>query len=358
MISIDRLKKGLYWEKAWKLVEGCAKVSPGCDNCWSETETAMHCNHPNEKISSRACLVIDPLTGKFDDTHLRVDNLDLPLRTKTPTVFAIWNDLYHEDVPDEFRDRAYAVMALCPQHVFLVLTKRAERMAEYFYKTDAVFTDADEENFYFPFHNVWHGVSAENQGMADQRIPHLLKIPGKRFVNLEPMLGAVDLRHFTQYDGTNDDDFFEKNGWGYNSYSGGFIGGDDSIYDPQCGIHAVLLGGESGKNSRPLHPSWARSIRDQCQLSNVPFFLKQNGEWAPHEVVFEHRYSSRSVLVATWFADQWLTGSENPTHDGGYPEDEPDVWRVGKKKAGRTLDGKLHDDLPWQDEMIAIHIGF
>lgn len=265
-----RREKGLYWDRAWKLCEGCAKVSAGCDNCWSEQETVMRCGHPNTKIRERARAAVHLAQIPRDKTMfdgrivLRHDNLDMPLRVKTPTVFAVWNDLYYEDVPDDFRDRAYAVMALCPQHTFLVLTKRAERMARYFagltvqrvcenYNGDMDETADIATNFrkYWPLPNIWHGVTAEHQSAADERIPHLLRVPGKRFLSLEPMLSGINLH----------------------AAAGHLID-----------IHAVLLGGESGKGARPMHPDWARSVRDQCAEAGVPLFFKQSSGVRPEKL--------------------------------------------------------------------------
>ncbi len=235
---------------------------------------------------------------------MREDNLDLPLRTKKPTVFSIWNDLYHEEVTDEFRFKAYDVMSMCPQHTFLILTKRAALMAEFFNEIFGFGIDK----------NVWHGISAENQQTADERIPYLLKFPGKRFLSIEPMLGSIDFNL----------------GWNLHLIEK---------------INAVLLGGESGKNARPMHPDWARTVRDLCAEAGVPFFFKQWGEWAPIEAILTDLRGMRSA--ATWFADQWIFEKEDIGGDGSYEEFEPDVWRVGKKKAGRLLDGVIHDGLPW-----------
>ena len=328
----ERRGKGLFWDRAWKLVEGCSKVSPGCDNCWSEMETIMRRNHPNTAISDRAkaALHLAQIPGdktRFDGrVVLRTDNLDLPLRTKKPTVWAIWNDLYHENVPDDFRDKAYVVMALCPQHTFLVITKRAERMAEYFSDNcspraawriqEAGKRMIDAQQFFgydYPLPNVWHSVTAENQQAANERIPHLLKVPGKRFVSIEPMLGPVDILKSVR--------------WSLPAY---LTVGPVPSRPMTDNIHAVLLGGESGPNARPMHPDWARAVRDQCADAEVPFFFKQWGEF-----------------ITKRQTSPWIPPDANKAFlFDGHPASVV-VWRVGKKKAGRLLDGKMHNDLPW-----------
>jgi len=245
-------------------------------------------------------------------------NLDLPLRVKKPQIWAVWNDLFHEDVSDEFLDRAFGVMLACkifnniPNHVFLILTKRPERMQKYFsippvellkrwsFAADGI-TRTDDPDVLFnelvysatcrdwdengrnsggseykpwgyidslwPLPNVWFGVTAENQEQADKRIPILLQIQAAvRFVSVEPMLGPVDLTDLQiPYE-------VDPRGFNFNALT---ENDDDHYYNHHAKLDWVICGGESGPNARPMQQEWARSLRDQCVAAGVPFFLKQ-----------------------------------------------------------------------------------
>lgn len=216
--------KGKYWQRSLQLVDGCTPVSAGCDNCWS----AAIAHRFKQGLTNK---------DKFNGTiKLREDNLDLPLRTKKPKVFAIWNDLFHKEVPLNFIYDVYNRMYHCPQHIFLILTKRIEVLENIW--------PIHHENQKYHSH-IWHGVSIENQQTADKRIPHLLQIPGKKFLSIEPMLGPINI-----------------SGW---------LTACD-LTTPL--IDQVILGGETGRNARPCHPDWVRSIRNQCQDAGIPFFLK------------------------------------------------------------------------------------
>jgi len=177
------------------------------------------------------------------------------------------SDLFHEDVPFEFIDKIFAIMALSEKHTFQILTKRPDRMLEYLNQFPvAHMVDTDErtlggysweydQEFIWPLPNVWLGISCENQATADERIPILLQTPAAvRFLSCEPLLAPIDLSKYF---------------W---SLKKGII---DLIKLPTYNIHQIIVGGESGPNYRPMDLDWARSIRDQCKNAGVPFFFKQ-----------------------------------------------------------------------------------
>ena len=263
---------GIEWtDRTWNPVTGCTKVSPGCANCYIERT-------PPFRISGR----------KFVKGHIPLqfheDRLLEPLFWRKPSRVFVnsMSDLFHEDVPDAFIDKVFAVMALASQHTYQILTKRPARMYGYFDGdiecmferwADAALTiqplgdgeNATEEaasryeevaSLDWPLPDVWLGVSVENQRFADERIPLLLQTPAAvRFISAEPLLAPVDASIYMA------------------------SGYDDLPHDDI--LNWVIVGGESGPNARPMKADWARSIRDQCQAAAIPFFFKQWGGRTP-----------------------------------------------------------------------------
>jgi protein gp37 len=348
MIPAKHLDKGRWWDKTVTAIEGCTRVSPACDHCWAEAGANMRQHNPNAKVAARhEGLLTD---GKYNGRiRLMHDDILKPLHWAKPSVIAWWNDLFHEDVPFEFIDRIMAVIALTPQHVHIICTKRAERSWEYYKRTadqsdPSVFGDSyignninglsdyllDEvrekpggnENWFWnsddygsegrlevpgwweykgegdvdqffpwPPKNLVLMTTAENQAMADLRIPWLLKTPAAvRAVAIEPMLGPVDLRVGASR--RNRSGMFVPcpacGGSGTRSAQPGEHGG----FDCRCsrcdgakrvaGLDWVILGGETGKGARPMRYEWAAVVRDQCEAAGVPFLFKR---WGPRNAL-------------------------------------------------------------------------
>lgn len=378
-------KTSIEWTDAtWNPIVGCSIVSKGCTNCY-----AMQVAHRLEKIADASWDGTVPhqyrdLTKHSNAGPVWTGRINIapdhimtqPLRWKRPRRIFVnsMSDLFHESVSDEWIDKIFAVMALTPQHTYQILTKRPERMAEYLRKSSArtaaiaeatiempgtadlvwenVEDTADLKNW--PLPNVWLGVSVEDQKAANHRIPHLLNTPAViRFVSCEPLLDAVDLEriclvpqkpgsgragiHINALNGK-----YLESGC---SYTGDWITNPTLDEKPPLQLDWVIVGGESGKNARPMHPDWVRSIRDQCTAAGVPFFFKQWGEWAPGEC--EKKYSERTFETATLFGDSWstykITFKQSETL---HCDDSPDLWRFGKRNVYNCLDGIYHDAYP------------
>ncbi len=251
------------WTDAtWNPVRGCTKVSPGCANCYAETFAERFRGvkgHPYEQGF---------------DLRLVPEKLAEPLSWKKPRRVFVnsMSDLFQNGVPDEFIDRAFAVMALCSQHTFQILTKRPDRMLAYFSADRYELMERVETELWdmhnvtttnalgqWPLKNVWLGVSVENQHFADERIPLLLQTPSAvRFISCEPLLSHVNIIQFLSP----------------NYYS---VGGRQWV--GAGGISWVIVGGESGHGARSFDLEWARDIIDQCRRAGVPVapFVKQVG---------------------------------------------------------------------------------
>jgi protein gp37 len=346
------------WTDAtWNIITGCSVVSAGCKNCYAMKLAGTRLKHH----PSRAGLTIDTKNGPVWSGNVRFNGpwLDQPLKWSKPRMIFVCahGDLFHESVPFEWIDRVFAVMALASQHIFQVLTKRPERMREYLSIRNRlgnadICREINEIPAHFgdrrgalemPLHNVWLGVSVENQEAADKRIPILLDTPAAvRWISAEPLLGSVKI-------------------WKH------WIRKHRAITKNQ--IDWLVVGGESGPGARPMHPDWARSLRDRCASAGVPFLFKQWGDWRPicegggdwlEQFYKSHRLAKDGEDQSTLddIYGKTCTVAKRVIHLDGSLHDpiEPmafrqdagamTTFRVGKKAAGRMLDGVEHNGYP------------
>lgn len=340
-------KTKIEWTDAtWNPVTGCSLVSEGCRYCYAAALAASRLkNHHSRKgLAKRNAAGVAQFTG---EVRFNEKWIDQPLRWRKPRrIFVCAHaDLFHENVPDEWIDKVFAVMALCPQHTFQVLTKRPERMRAYVTTDRREYLVAAAQAMvpgptpgiwpHLPLPNVWLGVSIEDQPTADTRIPYLLETPAAvRFVSAEPLLGAVDL---TAVEWKDEDAEIRSNvltaeAWIDNSCSASAYVNEG---DGMTRLDWVIVGGESGDHARAMDPQWARALRDQCAAAGVSFLFKQWGVWAPRSAVPD---------LPEWNAP----GIQFDVH--AYPSKEGDarnfVWRIGKSRTGRLLDGVTHDAFP------------
>lgn len=292
-------KTSIEWTEAtWNPVRGCSIVSPGCKHCYAMRQAHRHAGRGGAYEGLTRMAKRGPVwTGKVRTVPAL---LKAPLGWRAPRRIFVdsMSDLFHESVPDDFVADVFAVMAQAERHTFQILTKRAERMQQ------LLAHDLPYEGPVWPLPNVWIGVSVEDQERADQRIPLLLKTPAAvRWISAEPLLGPVNLRP----------------AWLHGVYA---------HRDTIRVLDWVVVGGESGPKARPMHPAWARSLRDQCAAVRMPFLFKQWGAWAPWD-----------DLAATW-RNLVARARKHRFPDG------VEVEHFGKKRCGRILDGYTHDGYP------------
>lgn len=280
--------------EVWNPTTGCDKVSQGCKNCYAEIMHKRLRGMGQKKYQQ-------PFLGHL---VMHDDELRKPLKWKNPRTAFVnsMSDLFHESVTFDFIDNVFAVMDCCPESTFIILTKRAERMREYFNENRGwrvgqikyAYDSSDYDLSSWPLRNVWIGVSVEDQQTADERVPCLAEVDAfVKFISYEPALGPIDF-----YNYFNDGNLLKTISW-------------------------VIMGGESGHKARPMHPDWARSTRDQCNNAGVPFFFKQWGAWDDNAT---NPKAKRQSVV----------------HNGiGY-----EMVNNGKKNTGNLLDGKQHLEFP------------
>lgn len=304
--------------------EGCQKVSPGCDNCYAEAR--------NARFAGGTAINWGPGAPR---RRTSAANWNLPKRWNAQAdafmaqhgrrqrVFcASLADVFDNAVDPQWRADLFKLIVDTPNLDWLLLTKRIGNVAR--------MIPFGWQDFRMP-PNIWIGATIVNQAEADRDIPKLLAVPARvRFLSMEPLLGPVTLREVHS-------DMCEIDA----------LTGDHGVLRPLRGrseakVHWVIVGGESGPGARPMHPDWARSLRDQCKAAGVPFLFKQWGEWvdADNGPDDDTLYAGKPECWAHF---------EGGHHDGAMGVDffnTYPMYRVGKKAAGRLLDGRTWDGFP------------
>lgn len=309
--------------------EGCQKVSPGCDHCYAEAR--------NSRFNGGQAINWGPGAPRRRTSEA---NWRQPIKWNAEAerlgiryrVFcASLADVFDNQVPEEWRSDLFELIRSTPNLDWLLLTKRPQNIVRMVHAGGAI---AGNGTRYLP-DNVWLGTTAEDQIRADQNINALLRTRaelGARvlFLSAEPLLGPLDLVPYIHCDVANTLDW-------------------------------VIVGGESGHHARPMHPDWARSLRDQCQAAGVPFLFKQWGEWLPAEVYRDERFSghrriqfqdgSRGALLIRDSMAYSKTAARpmepgETTRSCHLFDERWAAERVGKKAAGRLLDGRTWDEVP------------
>lgn len=316
MERISRFSEGRSMNKSriswtdfgWPVVTGCTKESAGCRNCYAERM------HHRFKL------------GRFSDITIHPEKLNEPSRKglgferkngRRARVFVCpTSDLFHPKVPFDFITQAFCAMMHAQHMDFQVLTKRAERMLEWARENGLIYRIPD---------NIWMGVTAEDQEQYDRRTPLLMEVPARRrWISIEPMIGPIKLGDYVL--GICPDCGSSKQAC-TRCRSEGFF-----KCCPDCNhrtIDWIVVGGESGPGARHMESSWARSIRDECIASSIPFYFKQWGEWLPAGQIMPKEVEK-------------LIAMRVPSKDG--PDDT--LFTVGVHRAGHHIDGSAYQQFP------------
>ncbi len=364
------------WTTAtWNPLAGCSLVSHGCTNCYAMKMAArlerMLPSLTHYRGLTQPSKAGPVWTGKvaLAPEHILLE----PLKRKKPTTYFVnsMSDLFHEDVPDEWILRVLDVIRIASydggsncgridrghgEHTFQVLTKRSARMRDVMSRLRwdgerLHLLPQNDGRARVLLRNLWLGVSCEDQRRADERIPDLLETPAAiRFISAEPLLGAINLRRLPVGDrifvdalsGYHEGEALPVTSWVDVQES---LKSLPTLPDRSSRLDWVIAGGESGPGARPMHPDWARDLRDQCARTHVAFFFKQHGSWS---TVYDRDrddpdWRRCGAVVSDTPTGEWLNLAGG---QGFHGERVVRVIPVSKKAAGRLLDGREWNDMP------------
>jgi protein gp37 len=279
-------------DKSWNPITGCTKISEGCRNCYADK---MAKRLQGMKWTNKYANGFQPTFHE----HALIE----PMIWKKPCKIFVCSmgDLFHDDITFQQINAVFSVMSDIDRHTYIILTKRPENMLKFFAWKNRTFGRIPWQ----PKDNVWIGVSVENQQRANERIPLLLQIPSKiRFLSCEPLLGPIYLHH------------------------------DHLTHHESFPIDWIIAGGESGMNARPLYSDWARSLQNQCEEYNIPFFFKGWGEWSNNSCFLNNQ---SKIVTETGKITSEL---ESHIYDFDF------MTKVGKRMAGCLIDDVEYKQFP------------
>lgn len=318
-----------YLDYTWNpLAMRCSPVSEGCANCWHLKFANRHAHNPQFSQEMRAAYA-------GGEPYLREDELKAPFKLKKPSRVGVqfMGDLFHKKITQNNRMEVFWHILQAKQHKYFCLTKRASDMLWFFNQIWISERNYRMEHLKY----VFFGISASNQEDFNQQAKELGRLKAisphvKTFVSLEPLLASIDII---------------KPFWG-------------TLHGIKL-IDLVIVGGESGPGARPLHPDWARSVRDQCVEAGVAYFFKQWGEWKPFKGGEHIRDKDGKPIKKFWteylkpnemkvlIDNTWYDWYDIRTDKVKIDSSKIDGWlltKIGKKAAGRELDGKIYNEFP------------
>jgi protein gp37 len=308
--------------------EGCQKVGPGCDHCYAEARNVRFTGGANWGPNAPRRRTSVANWRKPIQWNAEAARSGIRRNVFCASLADVFDN--HDSISDAMRSDLGALIAATPSLNWMLLTKRVGNAARYL---AMMFPTGTPDN-------VWLGATVVNQAEADRDIPKLLAVPvAVRFLSMEPLLGPVDLTEVA----------IARPDLRASSIIDVLQGTGGLASDPKGRIDWIIVGGESGLHARPMHPDWARSLRDQCNAAGVPFFFKQWGEWVSALQIHGATAISSAPAAPGHSAHPDRRRIFGGKLDGqcfrGSP-DQYDMVQAGKKDAGRLLDGRSWDEMP------------